>query len=62
MLDAAAQWARARGARQLHLSVLEANAAAIRFYESHGWTMSAREPDNLGGIDLYSLRYIRPLT
>ncbi|WP_244815465.1 GNAT family N-acetyltransferase [Caballeronia sp. Lep1P3] len=58
MLERAAHWARARGARQLHLSVLEGNAAAIGFYESRGWTFAAREPDRVGGVDVFSLRYV----
>ncbi|VXC31550.1 N-acetyltransferase GCN5 [Burkholderia sp. 8Y] len=61
MLDAAAAWAQARGARQLHLSVLEANTAAIGFYESRGWTLSGSEPDRLGGVDVVCLRYVRSL-
>ncbi|SAK96889.1 N-acetyltransferase GCN5 [Caballeronia pedi] len=61
MLDEAARWARARGARQLHLYVLEQNAAAIGFYESRGWKRAAREADHMAGIDLFSLRYVFPL-
>lgn len=61
MLDEAARWARSHGARQLHLSVLEANAAAIGFYESRGWTFSLREADRVGGVDVFSLTYILPL-
>ena len=61
MLDEAARWARSRGARQLHLSVLEQNAAAIGFYESRGWTCAAREADHMAGIDLFSLRYVLSL-
>lgn len=60
LLDAAAAWARARGARQMHLSVLEANTAAIGFYESRGWTRSGREDDTLGGVDVVCLRYVCP--
>jgi ribosomal protein S18 acetylase RimI-like enzyme len=60
LLDAAAAWARARGARQMHLSVLEANTAAIGFYESRGWTRSGREDDTLGGADVVCLRYVCP--
>ncbi|MDR5855118.1 GNAT family N-acetyltransferase [Caballeronia sp. LZ062] len=62
MLHAAAEWARARGARHLYLSVLEANTAAIGFYESRGWTLSGREADRLGGVDVVSLRYVHALT
>ncbi|SAK71045.1 N-acetyltransferase GCN5 [Caballeronia fortuita] len=61
MLDEAARWARARGARQLHLFVLEQNTAAIGFYESRGWRRAAREADHMAGIDLFSLRYLYPL-
>ncbi|SAK44593.1 N-acetyltransferase GCN5 [Caballeronia catudaia] len=61
MLDEAARWARSRGARQLHLSVLEQNAAAIGFYESRGWKFAAREADHMAGIDLFALRYVLPL-
>ena len=61
MLAEAAKWARTRGARQLHLSVLEQNAAAIAFYESRGWKFDAREADHMAGIDLFSLRYVFPL-
>ncbi|KND57633.1 Histone acetyltransferase HPA2 and related acetyltransferase [Candidatus Paraburkholderia schumanniana] len=61
MLAEAIRWARSRGARQLHLSVLEENAAAIGFYESRGWQRTAREVDRTAGIDLFSLRYVYPL-
>ncbi|SAL78240.1 N-acetyltransferase GCN5 [Caballeronia arvi] len=61
MLDEAARWARSRGARRLHLSVLEQNTAAIGFYESRGWQCAARESDHMAGIDLFSLRYTLPL-
>ena len=57
MLAAAQAWARERGARQLHLSVLEANRPAIGFYESRGWRFAARENDRMGGIDVISLVY-----
>ncbi len=57
MLAEAARWARTHGARALHLSVLEGNAAAIGFYESCGWRRTAREADRLGGIDIHALRY-----
>ncbi|SAL53882.1 N-acetyltransferase GCN5 [Caballeronia peredens] len=61
MLAEAIRWARSRGARQLYLSVLEQNAAAIGFYESRGWQCAAREADHMAGIDLFSLRYVFPL-
>lgn len=58
MLAAAQAWARERGARQLHLSVLEGNQAAMGFYESRGWRFAAREDDRMGGIDVVSLVYV----
>jgi GNAT superfamily N-acetyltransferase len=61
MLDEAARWARTRGAHGLHLSVLEGNTAAIGFYESRGWTRTAREADTLGGVDVFALRYEKSL-
>jgi GNAT superfamily N-acetyltransferase len=61
MLDEAARWAKSRGARQLYLSVLEQNAAAIGFYESRGWRFAAREADHMAGVDLFALRYNFPL-
>ncbi|SAK66885.1 N-acetyltransferase GCN5 [Caballeronia glebae] len=61
LLEEAARWARARGARELCLSVLEENAAAIGFYESRGWKLAAREADHMAGIDLVSLQYVYPL-
>jgi RimJ/RimL family protein N-acetyltransferase len=57
MLAAAQAWALERGARRLHLLVLEGNQAAIGFYESRGWRFSAREDDHMGGIDIVSLVY-----
>ncbi|MDR5786710.1 GNAT family N-acetyltransferase [Caballeronia sp. LP003] len=61
MLEEAARWARARGARELYLSVLEQNAAAIGFYESRGWQLAAREADHMAGVALFSFRYVYPL-
>ncbi|SAK99043.1 GNAT family N-acetyltransferase [Caballeronia ptereochthonis] len=61
MLAEAIRWARSRGARQLHLFVLEQNAAAIGFYESRGWKCASREADHMAGIDLFSLRYVYSL-
>lgn len=61
MLAEAIRWARSRGARQLYLSVLEENAAAIGFYESRGWQRTEREADHMAGVDLFSLRYVFPL-
>ncbi|WP_284507744.1 GNAT family N-acetyltransferase [Caballeronia sp. GACF4] len=57
MLAEAARWARTRGARELHLYVLEDNAAAIGFYESRGWRLTSRQADNMAGLDLFALRY-----
>lgn len=37
LLDAAAEWARGRGARTLTLNVFERNARARRVYERHGF-------------------------
>ncbi len=61
MLKVAERWARERGARGLHLLVLEANVAAIGFYASRGWQLSARLDDRLAGIDVIALRYTKPL-
>lgn len=55
-----AEAARSRQARELYLYVLEADAAAISFYESRGWKRAARESDNMAGVDLFSLRYVLP--
>jgi GNAT superfamily N-acetyltransferase len=61
MLAEAMRWARSRGARQLHLPVLEDNAAAIGFYEARGWKRGAREADSMAGVDLFALLYVLPL-
>ena len=61
MLDAAAEWARQRGATGLHLFVIEANVAAIGFYESRGWQLAGRMNDRMGGVDLVALRFDLPL-
>jgi ribosomal protein S18 acetylase RimI-like enzyme len=61
LLAQAERWARERSAREMYLSVLERNAAAIGFYESRGWQRGAREADRVAGADVFSLRYARPL-
>ncbi|MFM0287874.1 GNAT family N-acetyltransferase [Paraburkholderia megapolitana] len=58
LMRAAQDWARAQGAVQLYLYVLEGNTPAIRFYERQGWQFSGAEPDQMGGIDITALRYI----
>lgn len=58
LLDAARQWARSRDATHMHLSVLETNTAAIRFYESRGWRFSSREHEPMGGITIVALTYV----
>jgi ribosomal protein S18 acetylase RimI-like enzyme len=58
LMRAAQDWARACGEAQLYLYVLEGNAAAIAFYERHGWRLSGVEPDRIGGIDVTMLRYL----
>ncbi|SAL32129.1 N-acetyltransferase GCN5 [Caballeronia sordidicola] len=61
MLATASQWAADRGAKNMHLYVLEPNVAAIGFYESHGWRLAGREDDTMGGIDIIALRYTLPI-
>ena len=62
LLDAAAQWARANGARAMHLKVLETNKAAIGFYESRGWRCVDRVDDEWAGEKIVALVYATPLT
>ncbi len=58
MLDAATRWARERGARRMHLLVLEGNVAAIGFYEARGWHCAGRnDNDEMGGHRISSLVY-----
>lgn len=57
MLDEVRRWAAARGAVQLHLLVLEANVAAIGFYEACGWRLSGKKNDRMGGSDIVALVY-----
>ena len=62
LLAVAAQWARAMGARAMHLKVLETNAAAIGFYESRGWRCVDRVDDAWAGEKIVALVYATPLT
>ena len=62
LLDATARWARERGARAMHLKVLETNAAAIGFYESRGWRCVDRVDDEWAGEAIVALIYATPLT
>jgi GNAT superfamily N-acetyltransferase len=61
LLEAAADWARDRGASRLHLLVFEGNRAAVGFYESRGWRCVERVDDELGGRALPALVYALPL-
>lgn len=61
MLAAAQDWARERGAAQLHLLVLDSNTAAIGFYESRGWQLAGRKDDTMGGVAIVALIYVLPL-
>ncbi|WP_429303424.1 N-acetyltransferase family protein [Paraburkholderia sp. GAS199] len=58
LMHAAEDWARAQGATQLYLYVLEGNTPAIGFYERHGWQFVGAEPDQMGGVDITALRYV----
>jgi GNAT superfamily N-acetyltransferase len=58
LLRAAEDWARAQGAAQLYLYVLEGNTPAIGFYERQGWQCVGAEPDHMGGVDITALRYV----
>ena len=62
LLDAAEQWARACGARAMHLRVLESNKPAIGFYESRGWRCVARADDTWAGEQIVALVYAVELT
>ena len=62
LLAAAAQWARASGARAMHLKVLETNTPAIGFYESRGWRCVARVEDTWAGEHIVALVYAVELT
>ena len=62
LLDAAAVWARAVGARRMHLKVLETNASAIAFYRSRGWRHIDRLDDEWAGEPIVALVYAIDLT
>lgn len=62
LLEAAAQWARASGARGMHLKVLQANAPAIGFYEARGWRCVDRAHDTWAGEAIVALVYAIDLT
>jgi ribosomal protein S18 acetylase RimI-like enzyme len=62
LLDAAAEWARAIGARAMHLKVLETNAPAIGFYASRGWRCVDRVEDTWAGEPVVALVYATRLT
>ena len=62
LLDAAEQWARACGARAMHLRVLETNKPAIGFYESRGWRCVGRKDDQWAGEPIVALVYAIALT
>ncbi len=58
MLEATARWSRERGARRMHLKVLESNAAAIGFYQSRGWVCTGSVHDTWGdGVAVTALVY-----
>ena len=57
LLDAAACWARASGARAMHLKVLATNKAAIGFYESRGWRGVERMDEAWAGEPVVVLVY-----
>ena len=62
LLQAIAAWARADGARAMHLKVLETNTAAIGFYEKLGWRCVDRVDDAWAGEKIVALVYATPLT
>jgi GNAT superfamily N-acetyltransferase len=62
LLEAIADWARAGGARAMHLKVLETNSAAIGFYESRRWRGADRIDDAWAGEKIVALVYATPLT
>ncbi|RYF13139.1 MAG: tRNA (guanosine(46)-N7)-methyltransferase TrmB, partial [Comamonadaceae bacterium] len=61
LLQAAREWALARGARRMHLYVLDSNLAAIGFYESRGWQFIERKDDSMGGSAIVARVYALPL-
>jgi ribosomal protein S18 acetylase RimI-like enzyme len=62
LLEAVARHARASGARAMQLHVLETNAPAIGFYESHGWRPVRREDHEWAGETVVALLYAIDLT
>ena len=62
LLDAIGRWARASGARAMHLKVLETNVPAIGFYESRGWRRVDRVEDSWAGEAIVALIYAVDLT
>jgi GNAT superfamily N-acetyltransferase len=62
LLKAAADWARATGAKAMHLKVLDSNVAAIGFYESRGWRCTGRVDDAWAGEPIVALVYATGLT
>ena len=58
LLEVAAAWARAKGARAMHLLVIEGNDAAIGFYEHRGWQRSERLDDEMGGLPIVAFKYV----
>ena len=62
LLAAAARWARASGARAMHLKVLETNTPAIGFYEARGWRCVGRASDTWAGEPVVALVYATALT
>jgi GNAT superfamily N-acetyltransferase len=57
LLEAATRWARERGARWMHLLVVEGNEAAMRFYELRGWRRGERVHDTGHGMDTPAIRF-----
>lgn len=62
LLAEAAAWARSRGARAMHLKVLETNLPAIAFYEARGWRRVDRVDDAWAGEAIVALVYATALT
>jgi GNAT superfamily N-acetyltransferase len=62
LLEAAGNWARARGQRQMHLWVYAGNHAAQRFYAWHGWREAERRAEEVpGGGKRIVLRMVKPI-
>jgi ribosomal protein S18 acetylase RimI-like enzyme len=62
LLAEAAAWARARGARGMHLRVIEDNRDAIGFYEARGWRHVGGLDDVMGGAAIVARVYALALT